>query len=433
MRCVCHSLHLAGKDALKALPRALEDMARNIHSFFKHSSKRVAQFAEFQLYLEVAEHKMLSLSLTRWLCLRENVDRILEQWEPLRLYLTEHRLEDNTHGTEMLFTWLHDPITKAYFLFLAWALPKISTLNAYFQHNKVVVTSLHEKMAEGYKELLNSYMKPIYLSRTPLTEINPSQLDMFSPLANMYLGVKVQDQLKHPDITPEALEDFRKRCRDYMIILCNGIKSRFDFGDPLLTALPVLKPKTATKFEARQYSNSIIPFADLVPRAKPADLQALDDQWRRLPLDPDIPDEVLAEEEVDVFWHKIGQLTDSDGELKYSVLAEFVLAVLSLPHSNADVERIFSKITLIRTRLRNRLVTPTVEGLCLASDCVKSAPGCCGSFEPPEKMLNSMTSGTLYGSKDKEAGNAAAAAAGDDPENVVDEDFVWEVEEEDFD
>lgn len=121
----------------------------------------------------------------------------------------------------------------------------------------------------------------------------------------MYLGVKVQDQLKHPDITPEALEDFRKRCRDYMIILCNGIKSRFDFGDPLLTALPVLKPKTATKFEARQYSNSIIPFADLVPRAKPADLQALDDQWRRLPLDPDIPDEVLAEEEVDVFWHKV--------------------------------------------------------------------------------------------------------------------------------
>ncbi|KAJ1531349.1 hypothetical protein ONE63_000033 [Megalurothrips usitatus] len=137
LKCICHSLHLAGKDACKCLPRALEDLARNTHSFFKFSSKRVAQFAEFQLYLEVAEHKMLLLALTRWLCLRENVDRILEQWEPLRLYLTEARFEDNTHGTEMLFQWLNDPIMKAYYLFLSWVLPKINSMNAYFQQSSV--------------------------------------------------------------------------------------------------------------------------------------------------------------------------------------------------------------------------------------------------------------------------------------------------------
>lgn len=165
MKCVCHSLHLAGKDACTQLPRACEDMARNIYGFFKHSSKRVAQFSEFQQFLELAEHKMLLLSLTRWLCLRENVDRILEQWEALRLYLTSARLEDKTHGTEMLFQWLNDPIIKAYYLFLSWVLPKITVLNAYFQHSKVVVTSLHDKMSAGYKELLQSFMKPTYLAR----------------------------------------------------------------------------------------------------------------------------------------------------------------------------------------------------------------------------------------------------------------------------
>ncbi|XP_026293858.2 uncharacterized protein LOC113217962 [Frankliniella occidentalis] len=444
MRCICHSLHLAAREAVKVLPKGLEDMARNIYSFFKHSSKRVAQFAEFQLFLEVAEHKMLSMSVTRWLCLRENVDRILEQWDALRLYLTQHRLDDNTHGTEMLFAWLNDPIMKAYYYFLAWVLPKISTMNAYFQHNKVVVTSLHEKMAEGFKELLQSYMKPTYLARTPLIELNPTQRDMFSPIANLYVGVQVAEQLKHNDITEEKREAFRIRCRDYMITLCNGIKSRFDFGDPLLLALPVLKPKIATNFQARPFTNSIVPFANLVPRAKPSDpkkLQELDDQWRRLPLDDDVKD-LLGEEEIDVFWHKVGQLTDCEGSPKYAILSDFAMAVLSLPHSNADVERIFSKVTLTRTKMRNRLITPTVEGLCLASEHVKSTPQCCQSFEPTDKMFNCMTSETLYGSK--KAGDATAEREGapngreergegeaDDPH--PNDDHYWEITETFFD
>ncbi|KAK3921787.1 LOW QUALITY PROTEIN: Zinc finger protein 862 [Frankliniella fusca] len=443
MRCVCHSLHLAGKDASKCLPRALEDLARNTHNFFKHSSKKVAQFAEFQQYLEVSEHKMLLLSLTRWLCLRENVDRILEQWEPLRLYLTEARFEDNTHATELLFQWLHDPVMKAYYLFLSWVLPKISTMNAYFQQSKVVVTNLHDKMAENYRELLQSFMKPIYLSvdSSGRTEPQPAghALSPCKPLP------RVSEQLKDPRISPQQAEEFKKRCKDYMVTLCNGIRSRFNFGDPLLRALPLLTPKVATKFDARPYSNSIAPFADLVPRAKPADphtLQQLDDQWRRLPLDPDIPRDVLEEELVDVFWARIGKLTDSDGALRYGVLAGFVLAVLSLPHSNADVERIFSKITIMRNKLRNRLITRTVEGLCLASECVKGSSNCCESFEPSKKMMDSMTATVIYGSKkqssdaDKErgdgqgigagAGNVASAEADNDDEDVDD---LWNDDE----
>lgn len=150
----------------------------------------------------------------------------------------------------------------------------------------------------------------VSLYRTALNELNPNQIDMYSPLANLYLGVHVSEQLKHPRITPVQIEDFRTRCRNYMVALCNGIRSRFDFGDPLLQALPILKPKTATSFDKRQYSNSILPFTEFVPRAKPSDpakLQSLDDQWRRLPLDTDdIPRDILEEEEVDVFWSRVG-------------------------------------------------------------------------------------------------------------------------------
>jgi hypothetical protein len=45
--------------------------------------------------------------------------------------------------------------------------------------------------------------------------------------------------------------------------------------------------------------------------------------------------------------------------------------ICCLSHSSAEIERIFSKVNLIKTKLRNKLVTKTVEGLILAKDLLK--------------------------------------------------------------
>lgn len=36
-KCICHSLHLCSSQACKSLPKSIEDLARNIHNFFKVS------------------------------------------------------------------------------------------------------------------------------------------------------------------------------------------------------------------------------------------------------------------------------------------------------------------------------------------------------------------------------------------------------------
>lgn len=40
-------------------------------------------------------------------------------------------------------------------------------------------------------------------------------------------------------------------------------------------------------------------------------------------------------------------------------LAEFAISLLSLPHSNADIERVFSQMNLVKTKLRNGQYVPT--------------------------------------------------------------------------
>ncbi|XP_050311331.1 E3 SUMO-protein ligase KIAA1586-like [Anthonomus grandis grandis] len=79
-KCICHSLHLCASEACKVLPRHCEDLARNIFSFFKHSSKRQAQLLEFQEFCQVEPHKILRPSQTRWFSLLMVVNRIIEQW-----------------------------------------------------------------------------------------------------------------------------------------------------------------------------------------------------------------------------------------------------------------------------------------------------------------------------------------------------------------
>lgn len=47
----------------------------------------------------------------------------------------------------------------------------------------------------------------------------------------------------------------------------------------------------------------------------------------------------------------------------FPLLAQFAQNLLTLPHSSANVERLFSAINLMKTKIRNRLHTDTLTGL----------------------------------------------------------------------
>ena len=51
-KCVCHIAHTCASDACKKLPGYLEDVLQEIYWHFNRSSKRVAQYQEFQYFCE---------------------------------------------------------------------------------------------------------------------------------------------------------------------------------------------------------------------------------------------------------------------------------------------------------------------------------------------------------------------------------------------
>lgn len=55
------------------------------------------------------------------------------------------------------------------------------------------------------------------------------------------------------------------------------------------------------------------------------------------------------------FWAAVGSVKNGAGTLVFKELASFVLSCLTLPLSNAVVERLFSVLAVVKTKLRNRM------------------------------------------------------------------------------
>lgn len=372
LKCVCHSLHLCASEACKVLPQEVEDMVRAIYNYLNNSAKRQSVFQQFQKFMELKIHKMLHPSQTRWLSLIAAVERVLEQWDALKLFFTDAKFNDKSNAAEQIYFWLHNPYLKLYLLFLKYVLPKFTKLNEYFQ-TKCVLTSLDSKFKETYKELLFVFTDTSYKTRN-IDKIDPNNSSHWKIDANLYLGTDIMIEIQtNKELTNEKNKEFFKNCRLFLIRAVEEIKKRYNFDNPTLSNLIHLRQSEALSLEYRDKVISILPLMISIPRiVESKNYQVIDDEWRNL---PSVRNALALDrnEGDDLFWHKLLQLKNSLGEPMFKHLPKFALDAISLPHSNADCERIFSKINNVKTKSRNKLITGTVSSILSASEGLKNA------------------------------------------------------------
>lgn len=89
------------------------------------------------------------------------------------------------------------------------------------------------------------------------------------------------------------------------------------------------------------------------------------------------------------FWEEV--LTDDESTdssiSRFSNILKFALAALSLPFSNASVERAFSVMGLVETKLRDRLFLKTVDAVMLVHLMLLWRNENCVTFTPMDSML----------------------------------------------
>lgn len=200
-------------------------------------------------------------------------------------------------------------------------------------------------------------------------------------------------------IAAADIKAFYTNCLNFYVVLAEQIRMRFPFKSELLRFVAAFKPDVALSGDVA----NVIPVMRLVD-AFDRDLEATNLEWRSLPVTPEA--QALKALDVDEFWCKVGQLKGDDGELLFDNIAFVAKAVLSLPQSSANVERIFSDHNLNKTKTRNRLNTATCSALLTAKDAMKSYDAKhgvkCFNWTPPQSMVNMRIDANVVDVEDDE-------------------------------
>lgn len=387
MGCICHSMNLCSSAACEKLPSTIEDLARDIYNYLKQSSKRQSELQEFQTFLNIKPHKILKLSQTRWLSLGEVVNRLLEQWNALELFFTRAALEDNLQSAKCIINALRNPIYKVYYTFLSYILDIVNKLNLLFQRERPLITSLLSVLKKQFKIIVKSFLKGDYVEKNKVHSIDPLNVHQYLNIDDMYFGAKTE--LLYGTLTNDELLTFKKRALDFYVTLSLQIKKRIDFNDPILNAVEALHPAAVMTDHGKQQF-SIANLLQLFPNIiKEDELEMINSEWRLI---PEFKDNLKNIDDPEEFWIKVRKIKDGEHCFLLKNIGDFALSVLSLPHSSASTERIFSQLNLIKNKMRSRLHVSTCDALLHTKQLLGG--DICYTWNPSKSLLNRKGSTT---------------------------------------
>jgi hypothetical protein len=178
---------------------------------------------------------------------------------------------------------------------------------------------------------------------------------------------------------PDKLRaDVKKYCRRFLIDLIQQIQARLPSELRRLELMSHLTPSVAVQHDRPD----ILPLVDLIHCGDELTKAEIMDQWQRLPSVASELSEALKncknlDKEPEKFWFavlKLGRIHDDEKRTDWSPfakLATFALEILTLPHSNATVERLFSIMNIVKSKLTNRLSTAMMNAILVIRFAVK--------------------------------------------------------------
>ena len=95
-------------------------------------------------------------------------------------------------------------------------------------------------------------------------------------------------------------------------------------------------------------------------------------------------------EDPESYWIEVTQQKNALGEARFENISKLAIGLLSLPFSNATVERAFSLVNVIKNKIRNRLAIHSTDAILRVRFHLMDIG--CVNFRPTEKMFKKFNS-----------------------------------------
>ncbi|KAL1448682.1 hypothetical protein WDU94_000558 [Cyamophila willieti] len=383
VKCVAHSLHLAAEYACKSLPQELDYIIKESYSWFSCSTKRQIDFS--LLYETLTDKKPLKLdklSGTRWLARYQAIEKIIDQWDALKLHFQVNQAK--CYNAKLLYSHFN-PVNKLYMIFLRTHLRAITSTNKMFQSENVESLKLLQEVNMLFQNYLSLIIPP-----SRLDKIKHSDYSTFD-IRSCVMGAScvnfgfhfVENSVRIDD---ENLRIVKTKCLSFLVEICSELQKRLPENIKVLEYTSLFTPQKATS-QVRPDISSVVRMLSNMFGSEQID--KLLDQWRVLPLL-----KWNSVDDVDAFWFEVSNYKNAGGEFSFHEIGNLALCFLSLPISNATVERAFSHVSLVKNKLRNQMVTKTVDHIIRVKYFLQHKS--CTAFEPTDAMYKRFNSEEVY-------------------------------------
>lgn len=390
IRCLCHSLQLATSAATKELPRNLEFLVRETYDWFSKSSLRQCQYKElYKTINDGAEPlKIVQACATRWLSIEPAISRIYAQWVELKSHFQIAKLSnEKCYTADLLHQMYSDEFNFAYICFLKPILADVNKVNKTFESNNADPT----KLLNDLMNLLESLIQKVVTPNTGFDLFKHKIEDYVD--YKCYLGYLFENQLKIMVSKGFKDEDsLRKRCITFLIILIKEISNRVPDNVQIL--------KKMSNFSVQKcLRHNKIDIIDLLKFINKSDVEisVIENQWKKIHLI-----EWSNINDTHKFWLEVLDYKDSENTPVFKELALVAIGFLSLPYSNAEIERQFSQMNVVKNKLRNRMKLLMLNSILVIRNGLRKSNICCKDFVIPHQIVKKIKSNECYFSNNNE-------------------------------
>lgn len=357
LKCLCHSAVLVASKALSKLPSSCEYMLYAIAKYISSNINKSAISEEHKQFFGVKLYKILKSSGTTWPVLLKFLPKLTDNWEILKQCFNVDVSENKNASAKCVLKILNNDRIKAYMLFLKYSLNFFQNFNALFQSRKILIHKLAKSSEQLIMQIGQNFLLPASLQDISLNTVHPKN---YLPLNEIYVGPECDKLLQSQKVN--FANEVRSKCLDFYISVTKDMIKLLPFNSTVLRNLKFLNFELALSYEGR---STIKDLTNIAARFGTFDTTTLGFEWRVLPaMFNDADKKSLAALDIDDMWKKICEKKNFDDKPMFPNLKKLVQAILSLPHTDAEFEKIVSVTKNVKNKKRNRISITNLNAIC---------------------------------------------------------------------
>lgn len=305
--------------------------------------------------------RFITPSNTRWLVKGKCIYNVLTQWYELKAYFSVLAEKEKNYHARIIHEMICD-----------------ESVNAAFQPSKVFgeLMQLHRSLAQRLYED-ESMKTPVSMNRVKY-------------------GDKFHYELSKSRLSEKEKHSIKQRCYDFLHEAKYQLDKRISNDVDTIGNLKEFHPKKCLRQLCKSFPSISRTFAHLTADAsrKTTLLQLQYDKLPSVDWKQEFARNAIPTDSV-TLWASVQKYENAAGAKCFAELSKMVLNARALPLSNVYVEKIFSYITSIKSKVRNMLCLGTMEAVLRIRSHLAGVENCCKDFQVTDRML-SLFNNSMY-------------------------------------